>query len=71
MSAVLEKPLEDVRATGADVDETELTVHLDDGRSVTTPLEWYPRLVFATPDELRILSRAGGRRLRHPLAGLG
>jgi hypothetical protein len=33
MSTVLEKPLEDVRATGADVNETELTVHLDDGRS--------------------------------------
>jgi len=60
MSTVLEKPLEDVRATGADVDETELTVHLDDGRSVTTPLEWYPRLVFATPDELRNFRVTGG-----------
>jgi hypothetical protein len=27
---------------------------------VTTPLEWYPRLVFATPDELRNFRVTGG-----------
>lgn len=25
-----------------------LTVHLTDGRSATVPLEWYPRLLYAT-----------------------
>ena len=29
--------------------DTELTVTLNDGRSITTPLWWYPRLVNATP----------------------
>ena len=29
--------------------DTELTVTLNDGRSITTPLWWYPRLFNATP----------------------
>jgi hypothetical protein len=58
MSDVLE--VQDARATGADVNDTELTVHLEDGRSITTPLEWYPRLVFATPDELQNFRLTGG-----------
>lgn len=58
MSDVLE--VKDARATGADVNDTELTVHLEDGRSITTPLEWYPRLVFATPDELQNFRLTGG-----------
>ena len=28
-----------------------LTVGLSDGRSISVPLSWYPRLVHATPDE--------------------
>ena len=28
-----------------------LTVHIEDGRVVSAPLSWYPRLVHATPDE--------------------
>lgn len=28
-----------------------LVVHLTDGRTVSVPLEWYPRLAFATPEE--------------------
>ena len=43
--------LETARAVRADVNEDELTVHLEDGRSVTTPLEWYPRLAFAREEE--------------------
>ena len=43
--------LETARIVEAEVNEDELTVHLEDGRSVTTPLEWYPRLIFATPEE--------------------
>ena len=58
MSDVLE--VKDARATGADINDTELTVHLEDGRSITTPLEWYPRLVFATPDELQNFRLTGG-----------
>ncbi len=29
--------------------DDELTVVLDDGRSVSVPLEWFPRLAAATP----------------------
>jgi hypothetical protein len=27
-------------------------VHLEDGRSLTVPLEWFPRLREATPEQL-------------------
>ena len=30
-----------------------LTVELNDGRAVSVPLAWYPRLVHATPKERR------------------
>jgi hypothetical protein len=29
----------------------QLTILLDDGRSLSVPLEWYPRLFHGTPDE--------------------
>jgi hypothetical protein len=31
--------------------EEKLTVDLDDGRSIVIPLEWYPRLLCASPNE--------------------
>lgn len=31
----------------------KLTVELDDGRSIVVPLEWYPRLAYASPKERR------------------
>ena len=37
---------EDVR-----VIEDTLTVDLSDGRTISVPLEWFPRLVHATPKE--------------------
>ena len=37
------------RPTAAHCDATHLTVALADGRSVTTPLWWYPRLLNASP----------------------
>jgi hypothetical protein len=30
-----------------------MLVHLEDGRSLTVPLEWFPRLKAATPAPLR------------------
>ena len=38
-------------AVAVEVTDDALIVHLDDGRTITTPLAWYPRLVFATPEE--------------------
>mgnify|MGYP006300593191 CR=1 FL=1 len=33
------------------VTEDTLTVDLEDGRTIAVPIEWFPRLVYATPDE--------------------
>lgn len=33
--------------------EDVFTVELMDGRSITTPLVWFPRLLHATPDQRR------------------
>lgn len=38
-------------AEGVAVSEDTLTVELSDGRSISVPLAWYPRLVHATPEE--------------------
>ncbi len=38
-------------AESVTVSEHTLTVELSDGRSISVPLTWYPRLVHATPEE--------------------
>jgi hypothetical protein len=38
-------------ATSAAVTDDALTVELSDGRSVSVPLAWYPRLQHATAEE--------------------
>ena len=38
-------------AIAVEVTDEQLTVRLTDGRVITVPLEWYPRLVHATPME--------------------
>lgn len=40
-----------LRATRASVSADSLTVDLADGRSISVPLAWYPRLVHGTPEE--------------------
>ena len=42
---------QDVRATNIEVTDDTLTAHLYDGRTISAPLSWYPRLVHATPQE--------------------
>jgi uncharacterized protein DUF2442 len=39
------------RALGADVTDDALTVDLADGRTISVPLAWYPRLLNGTPRE--------------------
>lgn len=39
------------RAMQVEVTDDELTVHLVDGRRVSAPLVWYPRLLHATAGE--------------------
>lgn len=38
-------------AQNVNVTEETLTVELSDGRVISVPLSWYPRLVHATPEE--------------------
>jgi hypothetical protein len=45
---VLERALAAINIT---VTEERLIVDLDDGRSISIPLEWYPRLVHASAQE--------------------
>ncbi len=33
------------------VSDKELTVNLADGRNISVPLSWYPRLLYASPKE--------------------
>ena len=40
--------------------EDELTVVLDDGRTVSVPLAWFPRLQHATPGQRRKWELIGG-----------
>ena len=39
------------RAQTVTVTEDELTVALEDGRTISVPLVWFPRLLHATPAE--------------------
>ena len=47
----LEIDVGDLRARSVDFTATELVVTLADGRKITTPLDWYPRLKAASPDQ--------------------
>ena len=50
-------------ATGARVTEDALVVDLDDGRTLSVPLAWYPRLLHGTPaerTEWRLIGRGDG-----------
>ena len=38
-------------ALGVSVTDDSMTVELSDGRAITVPLAWYPRLLYATPEE--------------------
>ena len=41
----------DPAAVNVQIDDSSIIVYLADGRCLSVPLEWYPRLLHATPDE--------------------
>ncbi len=43
--------IEEARARSVKVTEDSLTVDLLDGRTITVPLAWYPRLWYGTAEE--------------------
>ena len=44
-------PLADERVKDVRFDEDAISVDLMDGRTITAPLAWYPRLMEATPKQ--------------------
>lgn len=48
------------RARGIEFVSDALVVHLEDGRSLSVPLEWFPRLRDATPAERGHYEMVGG-----------
>ncbi len=50
----------DERVAGVDFTEDSLPVALRDGRMITVPLTWYPRLLDATPQQRNNWQIAGG-----------
>ena len=53
----------EVRALNVQITEDAMTVELNDGRSISVPLDWYPRLLHGTPEERsnwRLLGNAEG-----------
>ena len=47
-------------AEDVEVTDDTLTAELADGRSISVPLAWYPRLAHATPHERRSWRLIGG-----------
>ena len=58
MSIVVE--MKEARATSARVTDSELIVELEDGRTLSVPIVWYPRLAYSTPEERSHLEIIGG-----------
>lgn len=54
---VLEKEPEVVHV---EADDTRLIAHLADGRIISVPLEWYPRLAHGRPEERANYELSGG-----------
>jgi Protein of unknown function (DUF2442) len=50
----------DERAAEVSFDENALSVRLKDGRTISVPLAWYPRLFHATTEQRRNWKIAGG-----------
>lgn len=44
-------PSPDPRAQHVRIEDEELVVELADGRSVSVPIAWFPRLLHATPQQ--------------------
>jgi len=61
--ATLAVKMEIPHATNVNVDEDTLTVELDDGRTVSVPIAWYPRLLNASKkerDNWRLIGKGHG-----------
>ena len=65
-------PSADERVKGVEFDDASMSVSLMDGRVITVPLAWYPRLLDATPEQRRHWQPAGaGHGISAQLVGDG
>ena len=55
----------ELRGKSVTITETTLAVELEDGRVIITPLEWYPSLKRATPEQRAAWKWWGPRRALH------
>lgn len=55
----------EVRAQNLAITDDSLVVDLNDGRSITVPLAWYPRLQYGTTDERKNWRWIGDREGIH------
>lgn len=53
-------PSADERVKSVSIGDDTLVVDLMDGRSISVPLAWYPRLATGTPEQLNGWEIAGG-----------
>ena len=60
MTSSVHSPSADIRVRDVSVTDDEVTVRLMDGRSLSVPVAWYPRLAEATADERADWEIAGG-----------
>ncbi|MGD9868739.1 MAG: DUF2442 domain-containing protein, partial [Hyphomicrobiales bacterium] len=49
--SILEIEAEELNIGSVDITDTELRVTLRDGRVISTPLWWYPKLFRASPEQ--------------------
>ena len=50
----------DERVADVRCDDASLIVDLADGRTISAPLAWFPRLLHATPEQRARWERSGG-----------
>ena len=60
-SALIQTP----RALSVTVTDDTLSVDLEDGRTISIPIGWYPRLAHATPQEREYFELSGAGRGIH------
>ena len=53
-------PAADLRVKAVALDTARLSVELMDGRAISVPLVWFPRLANATPEQRANFEVAGG-----------
>jgi hypothetical protein len=60
MASLARSDAADTRVKSVSIDADRLTVELMDGRAISAPLAWYPRLSQATPEQRARWEVAGG-----------